>query len=345
LIIVLAHDGLALKSFLNLECDIAKLLTPQPWEAQQPLTLNIARQILGYRRMQRGLLSQDVAPRLEVSKYSLMLMENDKGQTGGDNFLSYQRYTNFLDITLTNLFQQASEDYYQNKLQRFEAGRLAEVQAIIHDLQEHGIPVTQQRVGEYIGVKPATLRNMPRIHACLRQAALEREGKTPQHEQALLEAIEHLVSKRRSNGKITSINAIVRKLKVSIERLRSFPRISARLDALLEENKQLRQDWADQLLAQVQAIVKQMEEKGITITINEVARELKVTDHYLRKYPTVHRYLKSVIIDPIVKRQQREAELVLQVREAIREGRNRLRQNVIKLRRTVIELRAGLPKA
>lgn len=297
--------------------ELVYLLTPQLWELQQPRIINIARQVLGFMRMQRGILSRETAEYLNIKKSSFIMLEHDRGRIGGDMFLYYQRYAQFLGVSFEALFEQAAVDVYKGKLERFEDARLAMVEQIIHDLREAGIRVTQRRVGERLGVEPNVLRGMPRVHACLRQAALERDGKTAQHEQALLDHIEAIIQRFRAHGRPTSVRAIAAELNVQESFFNPFPHVLARLRMLLQENQREKQAYADSLLQKTQQVVERMRQENHPLSAKAVAQQLNMTDSNLKNYPAIRAYLKTIIPSPQVQRQQREAILVERVQTAI----------------------------
>lgn len=318
--------------------DLAYLLTRQPWENDECGVAAGARQRLGFVRLEKRWMGQHVAQQLGRRPSIMVCMENETQSGKGETFQDYLRYADLLEVQLSEQFMVAEQTGYQTKEQLYQVSLEAQVNQAIDSLTEQGISVTQRHICQLIGSTPATLRHYPAIHAVLRQATLERKKRTPAHEQALCQEVQHAIEHLKANDQRISWNSIGSLVGLSWQQLKYYPQVVALIRNALPVYQQYQQLKEQDLPRRVQEAIAACLARHELPTQKTIAQDLGISPHVLSKRP----HLSA----PITQANRQMNELLRHTRIAhVQAAAVALKQRGIPLTQHALATEAGITRS
>ncbi len=171
--------------------DLTFLFAPHALEEEVGLERATGQRWTTLRRTQRY-LRQEMAERLKLPKWQVINIEQGSSGQGGP-LLNYFRYADVLGIPLQAVFdlelsQGANQlpvtqdrpilqTEWQVRRRRREADLVAQVQAVIHEQQSRGEPVSLEGVSKYLGVTYQLLQHYPAVNALFDLESLSSSSK------------------------------------------------------------------------------------------------------------------------------------------------------------------------
>lgn len=220
----------------------------------------------------------------------------------------------------------------QRKRQR-EAELVNSVQQAIDQLRQQGQKVSRSAVCKMIGLSYEALRlyhpaawaivDAQSDYACSSSSPKQQVSQQPrtlyQREDELLNEVEQAIQSLRQQDKPVSHRAVAKVVGMSGRALWYYPRVRALLKA---SRPQSRGQNEDELCDKVQAALATLAQTGDQVTITAVSRMVGVSPGTLNNYPRVQALMNRQIKQKYQvhlrrQRQQREAELVKKVTQAI----------------------------
>jgi transcriptional regulator with XRE-family HTH domain len=226
------------------DLDLTFLLTPQPWEEQAAdIIVLLGAQFARLRRLKRQ-TAEEIARQLGITINAVEGIERGNVRGRGATFSDYLKFARYLDVTLLELFTWAvsrcretteakSEGFaFPRPLdirQEFEGVILQRVEQAARHLEVQGNPVTQQAVGNIVGMTPQGLKKYPKVKSFLTErAAMNRVNRrlaSEEREDDLLQKIPIVAEELRLGHKHVSQRAIAGALGIPWSSLRSYPRV------------------------------------------------------------------------------------------------------------------------
>lgn len=254
------------------------LLTPQPWQSENPWVAAAARQRLGFVRLKQGITAPALMQQSVLRQNAILAIENETLSGTGETFQDYLRFADYFKVSLGQVFREAEEAGYLTKAQLSQEAFHSRFQQTLERLKQQGIPVTQKQVSLGMGCMPAALRKYPAIHQVLREEALHRKQHTPAHERALLHVTQQAIQTLESQGKRVSYRAISLRIGWTPEQIKPF---FSSVETLIQEAITRYVNQCQQrettLLKQAQQSIKALVACGQPITQKEIAHALGIS--------------------------------------------------------------------
>ncbi len=228
----------------------------------------------------------------------------------------------------------------QNHLDPYENALVESVQTAIKQLKADDKLVTQKAIAQLVGKHHSYLRRYPQIRFIFEQVLIDFQldchrqvlhrlsqlqsldiPRTCQHEAKHVEAVQVAIAQLEAEGTSLNPQNIAQTVGLKLSTLRLYPQIKEILATVSAQFKQKqRQQREQQLVAQVQVAIAQVETLNIPLTQANVAQLVGLSARALREYPQVNLLLKQVTVKrhqlSIIQRQQRDRDLADKVQQA-----------------------------
>ena len=106
-----------------------------------------------------------------------------------------------------------------------EAALLARVREAMRLLEEGGKPVTQHAIATLADMSEAGLSHYPSIRTILRAVAAE--ARSPAPEERVVARVQEAIEALRTDGRIVTQRAVIRRVRMARETLYRYPRVEA----------------------------------------------------------------------------------------------------------------------
>src|SRR5258708_18698870 len=198
---------------------------------------------------------------------------------------------------------------------------VAQVEHAIVQLTSSGQKVTYRAIGKVVGKKPSALLRYPRVKAILELKAGWYQDwiRSLPTEDELVKKVQSAAEHLESSGQKVTYRAIGKIVGSQPTILREYPGVVAFLEEASNRALQIRHE---RVLAQVRAVIQELEESGQSLTHKAIGAKIGIADNSLNQYPEVASLVRSLVKE---KKEQervrrfhlREEELFSQVSEAI----------------------------
>ena len=314
----------------TIEHDLTRLLLPQTWEYADSFRPEFVGLVLQRLRNELGWSLQDVAKRLGLQEAGVMRMEWASPVSDKPFHVLYLYATKILCRSLYDVVREACQ--WTNAVD--------EAQAVIQHLRLQGEPVTRWKVCRLLGINPVRLKWYPQARATIK-AAVD-YPKFEQDESAIRRAFSYL-SERDVPVTLSYLSFVSI---VPIKRLVDYPRIAAERQEMAEQKatRLLKED--EELLGRLRAAVAEWRSRGQPLSEPLLQQVCQKSWLDLLPFRQVRRQIGQWIPHPDVqtdwgRTRHREAELVAQIHEAIRD----MKADGSPLTHEGVRLRAQLPPA
>lgn len=216
--------------------------------------------------------------------------------------------------------------------QQREQALVDEIQQAIDTLKQQGKRISYTAVSRMVGLSRESVK---RYHpsawqllasegqytakARFRSAAMESPRPLYQREQTLVTEVQQAITQLQQQGQPVRQRAISNIVGLSPTSLRYYPRVRAILQA---NNGHSPPRNEDELITEIQAALVSLEATGTHVTRKAIGALIGLSPHTLMYYPRVKAFLTEHVSQKAQEhrarhRQQREAELVVKVQQAI----------------------------
>lgn len=193
------------------------------------------------------------------------------------------------------------QDKQKRKQQRKQAMAAKLLQAM-KELKAQGEPISQKDISTRAGLPPYVFQDFPDLRA---QVAVERQHSKQEQEdqraQTLLTKVEQAIADLSARGVPLTQAAIGRQVSCSVENLRSYPQVHARLQELVQDRQaeaRRRKEERDSALAkEVQVAIEQLQSQGKPVTHKAIGRVIGMCPRSMGKYPRVRELLEQVSVE------------------------------------------------
>lgn len=225
-----------------------------------------------------------------------------------------------------------------------------QVQEAIATLIAHGQHPSQKTISTLVHMSPGGLCYYPRVRALMTEVMSERYrtralcNQLPVEEvvERVQAALLHLQSLKQS----TTLKQISDLVGLSLHKLRLYPEVKAILDRIAEEGRLQRKQQAilhEQSLAeQVRQAIQQLHDQGKPVSLQAVGKLICLSPRSLAKYhllrPLISQIVEEYRNDQPQRTEQRESELLEQVRQVIKQ----LQEQDLPITQKAVSQRLGL---
>ena len=241
------------------------------------------------------------------------------------------------------IIDRAIEEYRARQLEQREEKLINCIREAIHTLKSNGEAVTQTAVSREIHVGLKDLRLCPRAWALLDRLVPARNGKRAQgeewepspclheevsdekmrqihqREETLVQLISAAAEELQAQGVRVTKEALARFLKVSVEKLRLYPRVREHLDQTVKAAKEKQFNRREEeLLSRIESAVQQLEAQGKSVIARSIAELLHIPWNALKYYPRVWAVVKQILSEQADRKVQlHEASLATLVKSSV----------------------------
>jgi transcriptional regulator with XRE-family HTH domain len=210
--------------------------------------------------------------------------------------------------------------------QHLEDELIQQVKQAALDLERGGQALSEKVLAAYLQHPISQLRRLPRVNILLKQLVGKAKSSFGELDESLIvDRVNNAIADLRAGGQIVTLKGISESVGLSIHRLEQFPRLKEMLRQAAEDGR-LRQGNQFQLRCQeiverVQKVREELHISGQTVPLKEFAQLVGLSPVILSRFEPVRRLLSAVVEeyrrDGPQRAQQRESELMEQVRQAI----------------------------
>jgi transcriptional regulator with XRE-family HTH domain len=281
------------------------LLLPQPWEAYAN-----ASRIGAYfaeLRQKRRLTIVEVAQLIGTTRQGVEAAEYGNINTNSSPFERYIRYARFLDLSVQELFEETMLCNSRPKGPRARNLPLSEeemverLQQAIGRLNDRGVLVTQRSLSKEIGVARNRFGVYPRVKNLLKETLSNVRAHQEKHrelrQEEIYERVRVAINHLEALGIPVTRRALADLVGVSAPVFRYYPKVKALVDqhtGRQEAAGELPSTREDELVAQVEHAITQLQSLGQPFTQGAISEMVGVRVSVLLNYPRVNALLKQV---------------------------------------------------
>ncbi|TMC18064.1 MAG: TniQ family protein [Chloroflexi bacterium] len=241
------------------------------------------------------------------------------------------------------IIDRAVEEYRARQLEQREEKLINGIREAIHTLKSNGETVTRTSVSREIHVGLKDLKLCPRAWVFLDQLVLAWHGKrtqgeewelspcvqeeaydkkmrqVQQREETLIQQISAAAEELQARDVRVTKEALAGFLKVSIGKLKLYPRVRAHLDQTVKDAKEKQFNRREEgLLIRIELAVQQLEAQGKSVIARSIAELLHIPWNSLKYYPRTWVVVKQILSEQAERGvQSREARLVALVKSSV----------------------------
>lgn len=210
--------------------------------------------------------------------------------------------------------------------QHLEDELIEQVKQAALDLERGGQALSGQALAAYLQLSESQLRRLPRVNTLLKQLLGKAKSSSEELDESfVIDRVNNAIADLRAGGQIVTLKRISELVGLSIHRLNQFPHLKEMLRQVAEEGRfcqsnqfQLR---CQEIVEQVQKVKEELHVSGQIVPLKEFAQLVGLSPVILSRFEPVRKLL-STVVEEYRRRgpqraQQRESELVEQVRRAI----------------------------
>ena len=292
----------------TIEHDLTQLLLPQTWEYADSFRPEFVGLVLQRLRNEWGWSQQEVAKRLGLRESDVMLMEWASPFNGKQFHTLYLYARKILGRSLYDVVREACQ--WTNVIE--------DAQAVIQQLRHQGEPVTTWKVCTILGITSQRLRWYPQVRAVIK-AAVDYPN-CEKDEQGIRRAFAEMSER---NFPVT-LKLLHKFSAVPFSRLVDYPNIAAERQEMAQQRvtELLKED--EELLGRLWAAVAEWQSHEQPLSEPLLQQVCQMSWLGLLSFRQVRRQIAQWIPHPDVqtdwgRTRHREAELVAQIYEAIRD--------------------------
>jgi transcriptional regulator with XRE-family HTH domain len=281
------------------------LLSPQPWEAYAN-----AKRMGAYfadLRQKRHLTILEVAKLIGTTRHGVEAVEYGNIGASSSPFERYIRYTQFLGVSMQEIFEETMLRNNRLKGPRVRNRPLSEEEVIerlqqaIQRLNDQGVLVTQRALSKESGIARNRFGSYPRVKILLKETLsnvrAHQEKQRELRQEEIFEQVRAAINHLEALGVPVTRRAIADLVGMSTLVFRYYPKVRTLVD--LHTGKQqaaggLPSPREDELVTKVGRAITQLQSLGQSITQRAISKIVGVQVSVLLTYPRVNDLLKQV---------------------------------------------------